>query len=67
MDFTPFLAEIWTLYGLGSLMVFARVYVRTSLVGVRGYRPDDYLVWFACRVSPVSQEARKEILTPETR
>lgn len=47
MDFTPDLIEIWTLYGVGTLMIAARIFVRTKLVGVRGYSPDDYLIWLA--------------------
>ncbi|KAI5463388.1 hypothetical protein BGZ63DRAFT_422749 [Mariannaea sp. PMI_226] len=46
MDFTPGVIEIWTLYGFGTLMIAARVFARTKFVGIRGYRPDDYLVWF---------------------
>ncbi|CAG7560612.1 unnamed protein product [Fusarium equiseti] len=38
------LAEIWFLYGIGILMIAARVFCRTELVGWRGYQPDDYLV-----------------------
>jgi hypothetical protein len=45
MDFTPNLAEIWTLYAVGTIMIGARVFVRTKLVGIQGYRADDYLVW----------------------
>lgn len=45
--FTVNLAEIWTLYSLGTLMICARTFVRVRTVGVRGFRPDDYLVWFA--------------------
>ena len=47
MDFTTTLVEIWTLYFVGTVMMAARVFVRTKMVGVRGYSPDDYLVWFA--------------------
>ncbi|EGD87392.1 hypothetical protein H112_05936 [Trichophyton rubrum D6] len=46
MDLTPVLVETWTLYAIGSTMIGARVFVRTRLVGVQGYGPDDYLVWF---------------------
>ena len=38
------LAEIWFLYGIGILMIAARVFCRTELVGWRSYQPDDYLV-----------------------
>lgn len=46
MDLTPVLVETWTLYAIGSTMIGARVFVRTRLVGIQGYGPDDYLVWF---------------------
>ncbi|KFZ19133.1 hypothetical protein V501_00815 [Pseudogymnoascus sp. VKM F-4519 (FW-2642)] len=78
MEFTPNLIEIWTLYGFGTLMVAARVYARTTLVGIRGYRPDDYLVWFAwamyTTVSVIAhvfimkaQGKHTSLLTPEQR
>ncbi|KAH7246546.1 hypothetical protein BKA59DRAFT_455584 [Fusarium tricinctum] len=50
MDFTPNLAEIWTLYAVGTIMIGARVFVRTKLVGIQGYRADDYLVWLTWMV-----------------
>lgn len=56
MDFTPNLVEIWTLYGVGTLMIAARIFVRTKMVGIRGYSPDDYLVWLAW-VSVASPES----------
>ena len=45
MDPTPSVIEIWTLYTIGSFMIFARAYCRTRLVGFRGYAVDDYLIW----------------------
>ncbi|KAF2713130.1 hypothetical protein K504DRAFT_369566 [Pleomassaria siparia CBS 279.74] len=45
MDFTRNLAEIWTLYVIGSFMIFMRAFCRTRMVGIRGYKADDYLVW----------------------
>lgn len=39
------LIETWTLYGAGTIFIMLRVFVRTKLVGFRGYRPDDYLIW----------------------
>ncbi|KAF2689762.1 hypothetical protein K458DRAFT_427868 [Lentithecium fluviatile CBS 122367] len=50
MDFTPNIVEIWTLYGIGTCMVFVRAFCRTRLVGLRGYCADDYLIWFAWAV-----------------
>ncbi|KAL2212470.1 hypothetical protein CC79DRAFT_1364753 [Sarocladium strictum] len=76
--FTANLAEIWTLYALGTLMVCARTFVRVRTVGVRNFRPDDYLVWFAWAVySEVTviahvfiikaQGLHTSLLTPEQR
>lgn len=45
MDFTPNIVEIFTLYSIGTCMVIARVVSRTKLVGVRGWHPDDYLIF----------------------
>ncbi|KAI0387539.1 hypothetical protein F5Y04DRAFT_240444 [Hypomontagnella monticulosa] len=36
--------EIWLLYFFGMLVIAARIYCRTKLVGVKGYQIDDYLV-----------------------
>ncbi|KAK0609646.1 hypothetical protein DIS24_g12289 [Lasiodiplodia hormozganensis] len=47
MDFTPNLVEIYTLYGIGSCMIFARIACRTKLVGVRGWHPDDYIIFLS--------------------
>ena len=41
------LIETWTLYAAGTIFIMMRVFVRTKLVGIRNYRPDDYLVWVA--------------------
>lgn len=47
MDFTPNLVEIYTLYGIGTCMIFARIACRTKLVGVRGWHPDDYIIFLS--------------------
>ena len=39
------LIETWTLYGFGTIFVALRVFSRTKLVGLAGYRPDDYLIF----------------------
>ncbi|KAI5458587.1 hypothetical protein BGZ63DRAFT_416207 [Mariannaea sp. PMI_226] len=78
MGFTPNLIEMWVLYGVGSMMIAARAFVRTKLVGVRGYRVDDYLVWLAWMVYTtvtvianvfiiVAQGKHTSLLTPEQR
>ncbi|KAL7627400.1 hypothetical protein AAE478_001593 [Parahypoxylon ruwenzoriense] len=38
------IVEIWFLYFFGSLIIAARIYCRTKLVGYSGYQLDDYLV-----------------------
>lgn len=38
------IAEIWILYVLGILMIAARIFCRTKMVGYRNYEWDDYLV-----------------------
>ncbi|KAH7062623.1 hypothetical protein B0J12DRAFT_716386 [Macrophomina phaseolina] len=45
MDFTPNIIEIYTLYGVGTCMIAMRIAVRTKLVGVRGWHPDDYIIF----------------------
>lgn len=41
------LIETWTLYAFGTVFIGLRAFARTKLVGVRGYRLDDYLIWVA--------------------
>ncbi|KAK8122216.1 hypothetical protein PG984_010886 [Apiospora sp. TS-2023a] len=38
------ITEIWTLYGIGSCLILARLFVRIKMVGFRGLQPDDYIV-----------------------
>ncbi|CEI67815.1 unnamed protein product [Fusarium venenatum] len=46
-------AEIWFLYGIDILMIAARVFCRTQLVGWRGYQPHNYLVLIVTKKSIV--------------
>lgn len=39
------LVEMWTLYVLGSILVFLRVACRLKMVGIHNFKPDDYLIW----------------------
>ncbi|KAG8163572.1 hypothetical protein KVR01_006869 [Diaporthe batatas] len=41
------LVEMWTLYVVGSMLIFIRVATRWRMVGLQGFKPDDYLVWFS--------------------
>lgn len=41
------LFESWVLYGLGVVVVIARLVTRYRLVGFRGAKPDDYLMILA--------------------
>lgn len=47
MEINPIIAEIWTLCAIATLLIAARVFCRARLVGVAGFRPDDYLVFLA--------------------
>lgn len=47
MEINPSIAEIWSLYAIATTMIALRVFCRTKMVGVSGFRPDDYLVFFA--------------------
>ena len=38
------IAEIWVLYLVGALMISARIFCRTKLVGFSNYQWDDYLI-----------------------
>lgn len=37
--------EIWFLYLIGAVMIAARIYCRTKLVGYKHYKLDDYLIF----------------------
>lgn len=41
------LVEMWTLYAVGSLLIFLRCATRFRMVGLQGFKPDDYLIWFS--------------------
>lgn len=47
MEINPSIAEIWSLYAIATTIIALRVFCRTKMVGVSGFRPDDYLVFFA--------------------
>ncbi|WQF88841.1 hypothetical protein CDEST_13855 [Colletotrichum destructivum] len=78
MEINPIIAEIWTLCAIATLLIAARVFCRARLVGVAGFRPDDYLVFLAwalytsvCVMATlftlVSQGRHTSLLTPEQR
>ncbi|OLN85549.1 hypothetical protein CCHL11_05805 [Colletotrichum chlorophyti] len=78
MEIDPSLVEIWTLYTIATLMIAARVFCRTKLVGVSGYRPDDYLAFLAWALyttacvmatfyAKVAKGRHTSLLTPEQR
>ncbi|KDN65794.1 hypothetical protein CSUB01_12532 [Colletotrichum sublineola] len=56
MEIDPSLTEIWTLYSVATLMIAARIFCRTKLVGVKGFRPDDYLIFLVWRVTMPESE-----------
>jgi hypothetical protein len=41
------LAETWSLFTLGTIFIGLRVFSRTRMVGIAGYHPDDYMIFFA--------------------
>jgi hypothetical protein len=41
------LAETWSLFALGTIFIALRIFARTRMVGVAGYHPDDYMIFFA--------------------
>lgn len=38
------IVEIWFLYVIGAVMIGARIFCRTKLIGWRNYEWDDYLI-----------------------
>lgn len=48
------LVEMWTLYVVGSIIIFLRVATRWRMVGFQGFKPDDYLIWFSWVCRPIS-------------
>ncbi|TDZ41025.1 hypothetical protein CTRI78_v010004 [Colletotrichum trifolii] len=78
MEINPSIAEVWSLYAIATVMIAMRVFCRTRMVGLAGYRPDDYLVFFAWAVYTtvssmatlfvlVAQGRHTSLLTPEQR
>lgn len=47
------LVEMWTLYVVGSIIIFLRVATRWRMVGFQGFKPDDYIIWFSWVCRPV--------------
>ncbi|RWA05111.1 hypothetical protein EKO27_g9995 [Xylaria grammica] len=41
------LIETWALYSVGSLIIFARIACRWKMIGPRGFRPDDYIIFLS--------------------
>ncbi|KAI1352895.1 hypothetical protein F5Y01DRAFT_323647 [Xylaria sp. FL0043] len=39
--------ETWALYSGGSLVIFARIFCRWRMVGLSGFKPDDYLIFLS--------------------
>ncbi|KZL79149.1 hypothetical protein CI238_12370 [Colletotrichum incanum] len=77
-EIDPSVVEIWTLYAVATLLIVARVFCRAKLVGVTGFRPDDYLIFFvwalyttvcvmATLFALVAQGRHTSLLTPEQR
>jgi hypothetical protein len=45
--FQAALAETWSLFALGTIFIALRIFARTRMVGVAGFHPDDYMIFFA--------------------
>ncbi|KAI9168047.1 hypothetical protein HJFPF1_04191 [Paramyrothecium foliicola] len=43
----PLLVETWCLYAFGSLIILARILARWRTIGVKQFRPDDYLIFLS--------------------
>lgn len=56
-----FMVELWVEYTLGSVIVLIRLLTQLRLAGIRGFRPDDWLVLLAW----VSTVAILEIQNPK--
>ncbi|TGJ85559.1 hypothetical protein E0Z10_g3203 [Xylaria hypoxylon] len=41
------LIETWTLYAIGSLIIFARIVCRWKMIGPRCFKPDDYIIFLS--------------------
>ncbi|KAF6815165.1 hypothetical protein CMUS01_12493 [Colletotrichum musicola] len=78
MAIDPNVAEIWSLYAAATIIIGLRVFCRSRMVGVSGFRPDDYLIFLAWALyttvsvmatlfALVAQGRHTSILTPEQR
>jgi len=43
---TPFQAEAWAEYGIGTLVLFLRFFARWKVVGIKGWKGDDVFAFF---------------------
>lgn len=41
------LIETWCLYSFGSLVIIVRIACRWRMIGIAGFKPDDYLIFFS--------------------
>lgn len=42
-----FNTQLWTFYALAIVITGLRTYARFKAVGIKQFRPDDYIVWVA--------------------
>lgn len=47
MGAPPELIETWTLYAIGSLIIFARIACRLQMAGMSEFQFDDYIIFFS--------------------
>lgn len=42
-----FNTQLWTFYAFGVLVTILRTYSRIKAVGIKEFRPDDYIIWLS--------------------
>lgn len=57
------LIETWSLYAVGSIVIMLRAFSRTRMVGIAGWHPDDYMIFFAWVSSRLPQLVSKLTMT----
>lgn len=56
------LVETWSLYGVGTLAIVGRTFCRWRMIGIHGFKFDDYMILLAW-VSTAKEDGRNMQLT----
>lgn len=50
-----FNTQLWTFYAFGVVVTILRTYSRIKAVGLKEFRPDDYIIWVSivCVAEPI--------------